>query len=207
MNELVLIDKIDKRLQEKREPIVFPLTPTHRKELRTLRDRNIGDLRNRLRTIKSLKLEEFEKKYEKEIQERFSNEKKVCETLNEDWKKRIKEIIKILSMRKCFEKKHNNKFLKLSIDYTTLSELDEKRVKNTKRDFSFNEQEATKDISKEEFDKKFSKAFEEVDKKIDEVNTQYEEAINFGDLEIVKELYYIMKKADKFFERISNIKV
>ena len=43
MNELVIVDKIEKRLQQKREPTIFPLASNHRKELRALREINVGN--------------------------------------------------------------------------------------------------------------------------------------------------------------------
>jgi len=49
--------------------------------------------------------------------------------------------------------------------------------------------------------------FKEVRNLIDDMNTKYEEAINFGDLEIVKELYFILKDGDKFLEKLINLEV
>lgn len=43
-NELTLYENIEKQLQKPRNVVVFPLTPTHRKELRLLRNTNIGSL-------------------------------------------------------------------------------------------------------------------------------------------------------------------
>lgn len=49
-NELVIANKIEKKLRTKRpeKDRVFPLSPTHRKELRQLRDRNISGINLRL---------------------------------------------------------------------------------------------------------------------------------------------------------------
>lgn len=204
-NELIIVQDIEKRLKQKREPPVFPLTPTHRKELRELRDRNVGDLRERLKTIKKLKEEEYKKRYSKEIQLELIGIRKKCKLLNDDWIKRIHMLNKIIKGRKNFEEKNKSDFLELSHDWSTISEL--KEIKDEDRKYGCDETRIINKIASTEFDEKYSKPFEEVEKKIDDIYTKYEEAINFGDLEIVKLLYYTMKSADKLFEKISDLKV
>ncbi|KKN55950.1 hypothetical protein LCGC14_0576920 [marine sediment metagenome] len=204
-NELIIINKIDKKLQEKRDKNVFPLAALHRKELRQLRDSNIGNLRDRLKTIKELKKEEYIKKYSDSIKKGFTDMQNICDSLNKDWKERIQIIQKLLQDRKDLEDKSNVIHLKLNTDYSDICEL--KKLEEHQREFYYNEKELIKEIGSEGFENKFSKAFDEVTKRIDNIHEKYEEAINFGDLEIVKELYYIMKKADGFFVQISNLKV
>lgn len=204
-NELILVDRIEKKLREVREPPVFPLSPSHRKELRELRNRNIGDLRQRLRTIRDLKQEEYKRKYSSDIKSELENYDKVCKLLNNDWNVRIVKLNKILQERKELEKKYNVDLLKLDHNYNTISQL--KEIKEEERKFSFDSESFANNISEKEFNKKYGKSFEMVSKKIDDVHTKYEEAINFGDLEIVKQLYYIMKSAESFFVDVSNLKV
>ncbi len=205
MNELSLVDNIEKRLRSKREPTIFPLTPTHRKELRELKKTNIGNIIERMRTLRELKRDEYLKKYKAEIQKELDSKKIICNSLNADWKKRIEKINKILMERKFMESKTDLKFLNVNNDWSNIAKLEP--ISESDRKISFDADKATKQISDEEFGNKFGIKFDDVQKKIDDINTKYEEAINFGDLEIVKELYYIMKSTDKFFEKVSAIKV
>lgn len=205
MNELVIIDNIETKLKAKREPVVFPLSPTHRKELRILRDTNIGNLMQRMRTLKELKKEEYFKKYTKEIQKEMDSKSKICDSLNADWKVRIEKINKILDERKDIEKKTDLKFLDIHNDWSNIAKLE--HIQESDRKISFDAEKVTRQVSNEEFEKKYGVKFDAIQKRIDDVNTKYEEAINFGDLEIVKELYYIMKTADSFFENVSKIEV
>jgi len=206
-NELILVNKIEKRLMEKREPIIFPLSPTHRKELRQLRDSNIGGLSSRLNTIKILKTEEYVKKYQNEIKKEMIHKKEDIISLNKDWEDRIKKIDEIINKRRELEEKSSINDLSLNHAWSELSELKEIKLEDHYRKYDINFKEASMKIAKQEFNDKYSNSFEEVQKRIDDINTKYEEAINFGDLEIVKELYYIMKKSESFFEKVSKLKV
>jgi len=204
-NEIMIVRNIENRIKAKREPTIFPLTPTHRKELRQLRDTNVGNLMDRMRTLKQLKREEYKKKYNKEIIKELDSKRDICNFLNEDWKKRIKKINKILQERKAIEKKTDMKFLETRNSWSDIAKLEpmqkDERFASIRVDF------VTNQIADGEFEKKFGFKFDEVQKQITDIDTKYEEAINFGDLEIVKELYYIMKTADSFFEKVSKIEV
>lgn len=206
MNELVLVDKMEKRLRQPQEPRVFPLTPTHRKELRQLRDRNIGELKNRLNNIKQIKKEEYARKYKNELELESKKYLLVCQELNNDWKKIIEKVNKMISDRKKFEDKQKEIIEKLDLDcnWSGISQL---QPITSKRKYKINIPGVAQQLGKKEFEKKYGKAFEETNKKIDLLVTMYEEAINFGDLEIVKEIYYKLKEADKFIERVAKIKV
>jgi hypothetical protein len=206
MNELILVDKMEKRLRQPQEPRVFPLTPTHRKELRQLRDRNIGELKNRLSNIKQMKKEEYARKYKRELELESKKYPLVCQELNSDWKKIIDKINKIISDRKNFEDKHKEIIAKLNLD-CDWSEISRLKPTTLRRNYQVNISKVSKDLAKKEFEQKYGKSFEETNNKIDLLVTMYEEAINFGDLEIVKEIYYKLKEADKFIERVSQIKV
>ena len=204
MNDLVIIDKIEQKLQEPREENTFPLTPTHRKELRKLRNENVGNLQERLKTIKQLKKEEYEKKYSKQIQKELKKKENVCVRLNKDWKMRLSQINDILEARKELEEASNISHISLVCDYASVAKLE--RIKSS-REYSIQHIKVAKKIANEEFEEKYQKKFEQVQFKIDSVITKYEEAINFGDLNIVKQLYYIMKKADNFFIKIEKLEI
>lgn len=208
MNELVLVEKIEKRLQQPQEVKVFPLTPTHRKELRELRDANIGQLKQRLRTIRELKKEEYINKYHKDIKLEHEKYEKIATRLNKDWKRIVDSIKAMIDKRIKLEEslKIYTKSINLYNNYGSLPNLN---VKNDvwKREFSTNMNDLIKKIATEEFDKKYGSSFQSSQDFIDKLYTMYEEAINFGDLEIVKDIYYKLKDADKFFEKVANIKI
>jgi len=204
MNELILVDKIEKRLQEQREPPIFPLASNHRKELRKLRDDNVGNLRERLHTIKTLKKEEYEKKYAKQIEKELERYEGISDKLNIDWKDRVKKINNILNERKQLEEKSDINKLSLEQDWNDISELKELKPK---REFKLDRKQKALEIAREEFEKKYGDKFDAVEKKIGIIVTHYEEAINFGDLEIVKKIYYMMKKSDSFFIKVSELKI
>ena len=204
-NELILIENVERRLKEAREPPIFPLSPTHRKELRNLRDTNVGNLKERLRTIKQLKKEEYAKKHTGRIAKEINNQQKICDKLNKDWQIRIIKIQQLLQERQEMEESFDITYFTKENDYSDICNL--RKIEESKREFRFEKKEVVKRIAEEEFEEKYGDKFKAVQEKIDDIITKYEEAINFGDLEIVKALYYMMKTADKFFEKVNTLEV
>lgn len=204
-NEIALIDKIDKRLKEKNPISVFPLSPTHRKELRELRDTNIGGLHDRIRNIRKLKKEEYKQKYAKDIYRELESQQVECDSLNANWIEIIEKVNKLLSDRKKHEEKISIDKFNRETGYGTFCSLDE--LDDDKREFSVDIKSTTNNIVDTEFNNKYGKAFDGVTKQIDDIHTKYEEAINFGDLELVKELYYIMKQSESLFDKIAELKI
>lgn len=204
-NELIIIDKIGQKLQNpKSERNVFPLSPTHRKELRELKRNNVGELRSRLRTIKNLKQDEYLEKYYKDVEKEVLKQSDKIKILNEDWEKIKIKINKIIQERIKLEEKHKSDFINFNYSYTSVSELKEFKEK---RVASQNIKSTTNEILSKQFNEKYNDKFEEVGKIIHDMNTKYEEAINFGDLDIVRELYYTMKGSEEFFKKISEMKI
>ena len=74
-----------------------------------------------------------------------------------------------------------------------------------KRCWSVQEKYFFKEKIDELFDEKYGQSFNEVSEIIDDISTKYEEAINFGDLELVKKLYYIMKSSEQLFKKIDKL--
>lgn len=203
-NELMVIKSVEKRLKQKREPVIFPLQALHRKELRQLRDNNIGSLRTRLNTIRQLKLEAYQEKYYETVKKTMKGNFKKCQLLNENWEDVLTKFNDIIDKRIKYEGRINTKLLDIDYEYG-LGSLE--KFRNIKRRFSYTEESKVNLFLKEEFKEKYGETFDAVGKKIDDLDTKYEEAINFGDLEIVKELYYIMKSADSFFTKISELEI
>lgn len=206
-NALVLINKIEKKLRTEKKPEIFPLTATHRKELRQLRNKNVGNLLEQINSVRKMKKEEFIKKYRVQINKELDVYRKQASLLNNNWKSFMDKLIKMLNDRIEMEKDIDYQFLDKSTGYGNISYLNVKEIsKETKRIFSVTPRIVER-ITEKEFEKKYGSAFKIARDKIDKLEELYEEAINFGDLEVVKELYYNMKDADVFIEKISKITI
>ena len=205
-NELVVIEKITNDLKISKGN-VFPLTPTHRKELRELRANNVSNLHVKIRLIEDELKKQYKAKYSKEIKKEFDIKKKNIELLNNNWIDLKEKLVDLLKTRETFEKSFDLIDAKLENDWNDVCQLDINDVQNFKRKYSFEEEKVLNSIVTKEFAEKFSVNFEKVRQKIQELDTAYEEAINFGDLEIVKKLYYMTKDADTFLDKLKTIKV
>jgi hypothetical protein len=202
-NELTVADNIERAIVESPNT-VFPLMAQHRKELRHLRDENIGNLRTRLTTIKQLKREEFIKAHEAEIRAEMAGQEAIAEQINSRWLEAIKRVDAILKSQQEFEKERVTDFLDLYSPYDSVLHIVEQ---SKERKYSVNVEKKCREIASRRFDEKFTDAFSEASKRIDDIYTKYEESINFGDLSIVKQCYFIMKQADGFFTKIEQMQV
>jgi hypothetical protein len=206
VTDLVLIQKIGSQLEKRRKPEenIFPLTPTHRKELRELKQKNIGNLKEQLRTLKQLKKDEYNKKYLSDLKIELEKHKQKVQELNTSWDKMINKINEMLDVRKKYEEEVGVESLSFSTDYGDLPQLNHIHYK---RNAYLDIEKKSKEILDQEFEDEYGFAFTQVQTKIDDISTKYEEAINFGDLELVKQLYYLMKKSDKLFDGIQKMKI
>jgi len=204
-NELMVLEKIQSKLQGRREPEIFPLAALHRKELRALKKDSVGNLRHRLATIRSLKKEEYAKKYATDIKAELDKFSKDAIELNVDWNDRVVKLNKILDDRKQLELKYDMDMFFINSDYHSVGNLNV--VKKDCRILKFDLLGKSKAILEKEFVKKYGRQFSSVETRITKLETAYEEAINFGDLEVVKKLYYMMKNADTFLDKVSAIEV
>jgi hypothetical protein len=207
MNELTIYNKeIELRLKTKRDITIFPLSAMHRKELRELKSKNIGNLRERLRAIKDLKLQEFKEKNQILIKNVINKNKKVINDLNEQWLKSLDVIEKIINERIENEKKIDRNIIEIETSYNSLSCLNFKRNECT-RVLTCRESYIFENYIKKEFEIKYGEGFKKMENLLFVLNEQYEEGINFGDLEVVKEIYYKMKEANVFFEKLSQLEI
>lgn len=62
-------------------------------------------------------------------------------------------------------------------------------------------------LAESEFHEKYNESFTKVREEIDAAERAYEEAINFGDLQMVKDIYFMLKSGEKFIDKVSKIKV
>lgn len=203
-NELTLYNNINKQLQERRKENIFPLSATHRKELRELKKKNIGNLYERMRSIKEIKLNEFKALNKSKIDNKIKNYEAIVLNLNSDWLEIQNKIILILKARKEYESSFDLTQLELNTDYESFANLN---YENSRREYNINKNKLFDDISRKLFDEIYMEAFKNCSSMIDKIESQYEEAINFGDLEIVKKLYYIMKSSEDLFDKIKNLNV
>lgn len=203
-NELIVIGKIDKALQQNKGN-VFPLAALHRKELRELKSRHLGDLRLQINSIKTMKRDEYEKKYQKQILKELAVHKQTAELLNKESVELFDSIKSLLDARKAREEEFDTLYLTLCTSYGDISNL--KLHNELRREFILDEEKVIKQIADIEFNEKYGDAFKKVRDEIDAAERAYEEAINFGDLQIVKDIYYMLKSGEKFLEKISKIKV
>lgn len=208
-NELTLYAKIENQLQERRPQSVFPLTATHRKELRELRDRNVGSLQTRLNFIKSEKREQYVKKYVRDVESELKEKQSVVKEVNARFDAMKEQILHLVETHKQYEADVRKTLGShdVSHDYCNIGQLDIEDVRRTNRKITINTFKVSNEIVSKEFDAKYNKFFEEATNKITKLNEMYEEAINFGDLEQVKEIYYMFKNADQFLDKVQKIEV
>jgi len=206
-NEITIANDINKRLQVRRSETVFPLSPTHRKELRELKNKNLGGLTTRLRFIRSEKLDEFKLLNKKNLDLKLDKHILKCNELNKKYYDVQKEFIEkedlvyreLQEFSKSFKEKYGQEIIRDKYYRYRLDNDNEIQLKisdNTKVN-----------MIELIFKEKYGKLFDDVREKIEVLTEQYEEAINFGDLEMVKEIYYIMKSSDDIFIKIRNIKL
>lgn len=205
-NELTIVQNIEKRLMKPNAVTVFPLTPTHRKELRELKRTNIGGLRSRLQTIQSLKREEYVLKYKSRLIKEIQKKEAQIIDLNKNWLIFIQSLENQLDKRLKLEKQIGITESQVDYGYSSVAKL-KLDTSDCNRVISLDSEKISVQQSKELFNEKYKGLFQKVGDKIEDIETKYEEAINFGDLEIVKELYYYMKTADDLFIDIVNLKV
>lgn len=63
------------------------------------------------------------------------------------------------------------------------------------------------ELRKKEFATKYNPPFDIAKEKIEKLEAQFEEAILFGDVETVKNVYYGLKKADEFLTHLKNMQL
>lgn len=62
-------------------------------------------------------------------------------------------------------------------------------------------------VLKKEFDKKYGKAFQTAEERINALGRQFNESLLFGDMEVIKQVYYNLKKAEEFLTQLQEIKL
>lgn len=209
---------------------VFPLMALHRKELRELKVKNVGNLNSQLHTIKRIKKEEFINKYTKKVEKELIKREKdytekikkvaLLDTEIKEHLTRIKEIDDMIKEEEVYDEE-KGKYVKKNKPYyddffsvethhnfsDIIYNIDHMKKEDKNLYHSFNRATLKDKILSEMFSEQFEESFKKCEKLINSLETQYEEAINFGDLEQVKSIYFFLKDSEKFFEQVSNLKV
>jgi len=210
VTETALISRAEEtknKLLKKQDVKVYPLTQSLRKELNELKDNHIGNLNGQLNNLKRLKYELFCKYHnkrflaeKKELQIKISLIDKEQEKLREEFSKKFQKIEKNLESMK------NIAGFSYEADYYLENVLENKeqrmRFKTWLKEDTFSEE-----LFKIEFNDKYGKGFEVAKERIKELEQQFRESLVFGDLEMVKELFFILKDADKFLEKLTNMEM
>ena len=109
-NELVnlqkLSNKIDVILRNNKENNIFPLSPTHRKELRKLKNVNVGNLRTQIQIIKTDKLNkylDYHKNKEIKIKDDYKKFNEMYNKIKNNYLEGFKKL------KECYEKKKDEK--------------------------------------------------------------------------------------------------
>ena len=218
---VALINQTQKEIAYPRaDKPVFPLQAMHRKELRKLRDKNVGNLQTQIRFIKSQKRDEFIEAFmvtnKATIKKLQTKAKRYDTILN----KRIAKLIQCgEGLSKDIQALKDSEVFNISRSYSLNDFFDaicshnrklkeNKNIResnNTLYVNSYLSEDNVKDIARKRFEELFSEPFENCNKMVSKINELYEEAINFGDLEQCKNIYYDMKKGDAFIDSIKNL--
>ena len=205
---------------------VFPIQATHRKELKRLKATHIGELRTQLRHLKNEKYTEYLDHHSDRVKRIQAEIEKSSKAINKEAKKLNKQL-KQQKLR--LAKKFWPQIQELQKQYPGIigehtgwefplkslrDEEDQKRFSESIADEQnssehtfkvFLDESKQRDILKQEFNEKYAPAFEQADDKIEILETQFEEAILFGDLEVAKQIYYTLKEADAFLAHLQDI--
>lgn len=209
-NALELAKKIENTSQEialPRPSVNTILTPTHRKELRDLRRRNVSDLQTKIFFIRSQKKDEYIKANQKQIEEELEIQNRAAAKINLSFNKMARQIQILVQKQKLAEDivlKSNPK-LAIQSGYGDIGQLSMNNLP-TREVIIKNIPDQAKRIAEDEFKTNFGKAFSEIEENIEKLDQTYEEAINFGDLELVKSTYFQYKNAEAFLEKIRTMK-
>jgi hypothetical protein len=199
-----LIEKAEKNTAVRKYPMVYPISNDLRKELKKQKDKEIGDIRTQIKTLRDLKFQEFKSKASTfgKIDAILKPVEKRAKMLNKafiELKEKAKELMK---EQKDLEK--DTKYIHIDSAYCDLSQL---RVDKESRRVYAVDGDAFDEIAEEMFDKEYKNAFEETYKVLDDISTKFDEAVLFADLEAVKTLYFQMKESKKLFEKIEKMEV
>jgi len=199
---------IDNRLKSK-DNNIFPLSPTHRKELRNILSRNIGDLKIKLNLIKDRKFEEFKQKNKTKFDKIKKEKNKEIKIINEEYLNMQTTIINLVKQFIEQDKslnKDENPFIFVHSEYGLISNLNIKGLKNQYRRYELNDVSFNEFIQKR-FNEKFNQNTQKVYDLIELYSSKYEEAIVFEDLLLVKDIYFKIKELKTEIEKLDKIKV
>jgi len=174
---------------------LFPISATHRKELRELAQTNIGTLKRKISIIRTKKKEEYV----------INNIKNVSDLSIkiEPLQKKAKLVQKLLS-------EINKEILKIGTDKLSVNNtyIFGYYITNTEFISKLIEIKIRPNYKvvylEKEFDERFKDSFTKVLDELNNLEQQFEESLLFNDLHKVKFIYDEIKKADKFLKFIEH---
>lgn len=208
-NEIEVIQKLENKIQTAKESNLFPLAQAHRKELRELRDAHIGNLKKRVAVIKDAKKQEYLKKYEQDGKDKRAELVIETQELNAEAEQKLLELKEIYDRMKAKEEE-------LEEIYGSCASI-RSDVYGLEDSLSFKHRalnlilEVNNNFNKRYLERKFNDQYNEVFKaatdELDRYDKVFEEALVFGDLETVRDIYYTLTKADDFLQKLSEVEI
>lgn len=211
MNELVVMEKLkkfEKQILAKRDKEPYPIQSTLREELNSLKKSEIGNLRKQIMVLRQTKYDQYCELHQKKVEQEEKRSQETIEKINSDYQNMLKQFEK---QTLDFFKATNKKLQGISFDDNKRYKVNDLKLISTHMDYrysvNFSKDKFNKTVMKEDFDKKYGQAFQKTFEKIDFLEQKFNEAVVFGDIQIVKEIYYTLKQADQFLKKLEAIKL
>ncbi len=203
-HDLIVID----RQLRSRKHNSFPLTPTHRKELRQIISKNIGDLRIKIDLISHEKYLEFIAKNEVKFDKIKTEQQKKVDFLMTEFNKMRDKVAKEIENFIVIESETNyiKDIIRTDIGYSDISRLNIKSIEVSYRKYAISDDKFN-NYTESKFKEVFKDKTQKIYNMIDLYSTKYEEAIVFGDLLLVKDIYYHLKQLETDIEKLRKVKV
>jgi len=220
-NELIVLEKADKwktTMLAKRDEKIYPIPQQLRKELDILKSAQIGNLTSQLKFIRSEKYKEFCDANQDKIEQEREKTQKTIALIETGAAKLIADMQamarkfqateeKLLEGREEFIKKDKGYHWKEVMENLGVEDENDADDEKLSCTYQFSEEKFKDTALKEEFKRKFGIGFEEAQKAITTLEEKFKEALLFGDIELVKDIYFTMKRADEFLSKVQQMKV
>jgi hypothetical protein len=213
--EIVVMQKVDKWkkwMQKRSEKRKYPIPTSLRKELMELKNAHMGNLNSQLKFLKKEKYKEYCEANQDKIETMRTQTSKVIKNLNEEWEYLLESmLVSYEEYRKSLEEIYDGKEMFIQVrkgyDWNKVEEyLKNPKSKDNCR-FDFDEHKFRDEVLKKDFEDRYGAGFKEAQQNINILEEKFQEAIVFGDIDLVKEIYFTLKDADQFLDRVANTKV
>ena len=191
-NEIIVRKDVEDRLRKFRtDHKKSPIPQNLRDKLVELKGKTIGNLRKQVKTIKDLKRAEFEKNNSDIINTELVKKMQPAHEFVIEMQKLVDKIKELENEKPVGVERNSYTYDQLNRMFT-ISNSSKRELKN--------------EIIKSLF-AKWTEKFDGVAAKLQEYEDLYEEVVLFGDVELVKEVYYKLKKAERLVNSLETLKV